>query len=64
MKNKNLLISANIALSSNDYKTEENSLAYQVFIDYPNDLIDNYFSISSLQKNFTPGLGFLARSNY
>ena len=35
-----------------------------LFRSYPNDLIDNYMSIASIQKEFNPELGYLRRSNY
>jgi len=64
LKNKNLVIAGLIAESVDDYKTKDNSLAYRVYCDYPNDLIDHYIALSSLQQNFNPELGFLARGNY
>ena len=45
-------------------KQKSNSFAYRVYCDYPNDLIDHYIAISSLQQNFNPELGFLQRENY
>jgi len=39
-------------------------VAYRIYCDYPNDLIDHFIAISSLQENFNPELGFLTRSNY
>src|SRR6266542_687008 len=62
LKNKNLVIAGLIAQSIDDYKTKNNSLAYRVYCDYPNDLIDHYISISSAQENFNPELGFLLKS--
>jgi hypothetical protein len=64
LKNKNLVIAGLIAGSVDDYKTKDNSLAYRVYCDYPNDLVDHYIALSSLQQNFNPELGFLARGNY
>jgi len=64
LKNKNLVIAGLFAESVDDYKTKDNSLAYRVFCDYPNDLIDHFIAISSLQQNFNPALGFLQRQNY
>ncbi|HXL55124.1 MAG TPA: DUF5916 domain-containing protein, partial [Chitinophagaceae bacterium] len=54
LKNKNLVVAGLIAQSIDDYKTKNNSLAYRVYCDYPNDLIDHYISISSAQENFNP----------
>ena len=64
LKNKNLVIAGLIAGSVDDYKTKDNSLAYRVYCDYPNDLIDHYIALSSSQQNFNPELGFLTRGNY
>jgi len=64
LKNKNLVIAGLIAESVNDYKTKNNSLAYRLYCDYPNDLFDHYIAISSVQQNFKPELGFLTRENY
>src|SRR5213075_195400 len=60
----NLVVAGLIAESVNDYKTENNSLGYRIFCDYPNDLIDHFIAISGLQQNFNPELGFLQRNNY
>jgi hypothetical protein len=64
LKNKNLVIAGLIAQSVDNYKTKNNSLAYRLYCDYPNDLIDQFISISSVQQNFNPELGFLTRENY
>jgi Domain of unknown function (DUF5916) len=64
LKNKNLVIAGLIAKSADDYKIKNNSLAYRIYCDYPNDLIDHFIAISSLQQNFNPELGFLQRNNY
>src|SRR4030095_7581736 len=64
LKNKNLVIAGLIAESFDDYATKNNSLAYRVYCDYPNDLIDHYIALSSAQQNFNPELGFLTRGNY
>ena len=39
-------------------------MAYRIYCDYPNDQIDHFIAISSLQQNFNPELGFLTRDNY
>jgi len=64
LKDKNLSIGALITASSNDGKMKNNSLAWRLYCDYPNDLVDNYIAISSTQKNFSPELGFLSRTNF
>jgi hypothetical protein len=64
LKNKNLVLAGLIAEGVDNYKTKNNSLAYRVYCDYPNDLIDHFIAVSSLQQNFNPELGFLQRKNY
>lgn len=64
MKNKNLTIVALVAANTDDGKKKDNSLAWRLYCDYPNDLIDNFIGISSSQKNFSPELGFLSRTNF
>lgn len=64
LKNKNLVVSGLLAQSVDDYKVKNNSLAYRIYCAYPNDAVDHFISISSLQQNFNPALGFLQRSNY
>lgn len=64
LKNKNLVVAGLIAESVDDYRTTGNSLAYRVFCDYPNDLVDHFIAISGLEQNFNPSLGFLQRKNY
>ncbi|NOZ35698.1 MAG: carbohydrate binding family 9 domain-containing protein [Chlorobi bacterium] len=64
LKNKNLTLSANIALSGKNFSFSDSAMTYRLFADYPNDLIDNYMSIASMQKDFNPELGYLRRSNY
>jgi len=64
LKKKNLVVAGLIAESIEDHKTKDNSLAYRIYCDYPNDLIDHFIAISSLQQNFNPELGFVQRGNY
>jgi hypothetical protein len=64
LRNKNLVVSGLMAQSTDNSKSKNNSLAYRVYCDYPNDLIDHFIAISSIQQNFNPELGFLQRSNY
>ncbi len=64
LKNKNLSISASIAISGEDFKASNNATTYRISTDYPNDLIDNYMGISTMQNGFNPELGYLRRSNY
>jgi hypothetical protein len=64
LKNKNLIISALISRSFDKGKDENGAYSWRFFIDYPNDLIDNFIAIGSIQQNFNPELGFLARKNF
>ncbi len=64
LKNKNLIAAASISSSFPDGQKITDAFAYRLFVDYPNDLIDNFIGISSVQKNFSPELGFLSRSNF
>ncbi len=37
------------------------NLAYRFFVDYPNDFIDHFIGIRSVQRNFNPEVGFVSR---
>lgn len=37
------------------------TLAYRFFIDYPNDLVDHFVGIRSIQADFNPEMGFVNR---
>jgi hypothetical protein len=64
IRNKNLVITGLAAKSFDKDKSGNQSMAYRFFIDYPNDIVDNFIGISSIQPNFDPQLGFLQRSNF
>ena len=64
LKDKNLSFSGQIAESIDNYKIKDNSLTYKAGYTYLNDLITSYASVSSIQQNFNPALGFLYRTNY
>ncbi len=64
LHNKNLVVKASVATSLQDYNWQNNALTYRLFIDYPNDLIDNFIAIGSMQKDFNPELGYIRRTNY
>lgn len=64
LQNRNLTVSGKIASSFNDFSSQKDALSYRIFIDYPNDLIDAYVSISSMYKGFNPELGYIHRTNY
>jgi Domain of unknown function (DUF5916) len=39
----------------------DDNLAYRFFVDFPNDFIDHFLGIRSVQKNFNPEVGFVTR---
>jgi len=64
LKNKNLVIAALISKSFDKGRKASNAYAWRFYIDYPNDLIDHFIGIGSVQNNYNPELGFLNRKNY
>ncbi len=64
LKDKNLVITVVATQSFDRGKNSDKAHAYRFFIDYPNDLIDNFIGISSVQQNFNPELGFLQRTDF
>ncbi|MBZ0198617.1 MAG: carbohydrate binding family 9 domain-containing protein, partial [Ignavibacteriaceae bacterium] len=58
---KNLIIGAGVA-KSDEKNGMDNSWAGKIYIDYPNDLIDQYMSYSFIQESFNPSIGFISRS--
>lgn len=63
-KNKNLQIGASIAQTQTKNVKNTQNLAYQLYINYPNDLIIGNFTMSSVQKGYNPEIGFKQRDNY
>ncbi len=70
LKNKNLVVYGNFARSITGYKNagmpnpDGNGHAYRVFVDYPNDQMDIFASISEITNNFNAESGFINRKNY
>ena len=64
LKDKNLIISGSVSASTENFEKQENALTYRLFLDYPNDLIDNYMSVATMQKGFNPELGYMRRTDY
>ncbi len=64
LKNKNLVVSGSFTASTDHFKYQKNALTYRAYIDYPNDLIDNFMAVGSMQGNFNPELGYIRRTNY
>ncbi|MFK5889341.1 MAG: DUF5916 domain-containing protein [Flavobacteriaceae bacterium] len=63
-KNKNLAVAGKITTNLDHFSFQDNALTYRISIDYPNDLIDNFMAVASMQKDFNPALGYIRRSNY
>jgi len=67
--NKNLLVGGSFAVSDTKvYGETENlnndNLTYNVFLSYPNDVIEFDFSFKTVQQDFNPEMGFARRENY
>ena len=58
---KTLAIGANIAKTDEKHGLK-NSWAGRVYVDYPNDLIDQFMAYTFIQENFNPGIGFVSRT--
>ena len=64
LNNKNLLVGAILTTSTEDFTIHDNSSTYRIYADYPNDLIDNFMAVGSMQENFNPELGYIRRTDY
>lgn len=64
LQDKNLVIGGHVTRSFDKNQITQNVYAWRFFIDYPNDLIDNYIGLSSIQGDFNPELGFVYRDNF
>ncbi|MBL7761572.1 MAG: carbohydrate binding family 9 domain-containing protein [Sediminibacterium sp.] len=64
LKNKNLVITGLISKSFDKGINSNNAYAWRFFIDYPNDFIDHFIAIGSIQNDYNPELGFLERKNF
>ena len=64
LKNKNLVIAGLVSKSFDKGKNLNDAYAWRFYIDYPNDMIDHFIGIGSIQNNYNPDLGFLNRKNY
>jgi len=66
---KNLLIGGSIAVSDTKVfgETENlnnDNLSYNVFLSYPNDVIEYDLGFSTVESGFNPEMGFTKRKNY
>jgi hypothetical protein len=57
---KNLVIGAALA-KSDENESPENSWSGNFFVDYPNDLIDQFAAYRFYQSGFNPEMGFISR---
>lgn len=64
LKNKNLVVAGSLTASMEKFALKKNAVTYRIYIDYPNDLIDNYMAVGSMQSGFNPELGYIRRTNY
>ena len=68
-ENKSLILGATIGasdteiLDDNDTK-RGNNLSYNVFLSYPNDIVEYDLGFTTVQTNFNPEMGFTRRKNY
>ena len=67
--NKNLIVGGEFALSeTKTFGKSENlnkdNLSYNVFLSYPNDVIEYDFGFTTVEKEFNPEMGFVNRTNY
>ena len=64
LKNKNLVVTGLISKSFDKGINGKDAYAWRFFIDYPNDFIDHFIGIGSIQQDYNPELGFLERKNF
>ncbi len=64
LHDKNLVVGAILTTSTENFTIHNNSTTYRIYADYPNDLIDNFMAVGSMQKNFNPELGYIRRTDY
>ena len=43
---------------------ESNNLAYRIYADFPNDFVDHFIGMRTVQANFDPQVGFQDRNNF
>ena len=66
---KNLLVGGSIAVSeTKDFNETTNlntdNLSYNLFLSYPNDVVEYDMGFSTVEAGFNPEMGFLRRANY
>ena len=58
-----LIVGAALA-STVDPGVSSGNLAYRFYVDFPNDFVDHFIGIRSVQKNFDPQVGFRNRADF
>ncbi len=61
LDDKTLIFGSNLA-KTDERNGAKNSWAGKFYLDYPNDLIDQYLGYKFVQGNFNPGIGFISRT--
>jgi len=66
---KNLLVGGSVAISDtkifNDPgRMNTNNLSYNIFLSYPNDIVEYDFGFTTIESGFNPEMGFVRRKNY
>lgn len=64
LKNRSIVIYGSLFGSRTSGLNGHETIGYRLYVDYPNDLIDNYIGVSQVPRDFIPGIGFLNRSDY
>jgi len=67
--NKNLIVGGEFALSdTKDFGSSEDlnkdNLSYNIFLSYPNDVIEYDFAFTTIERGFNPEMGFTYRNDY
>lgn len=67
--NKNLIVGGSIAASDTRFLPQtqgsnRNNLTYNLFLSYPNDVVEYDFAYTVVQDGFNPEMGFTRRKNY
>jgi len=64
LKDKNLILFGAVGASMDNGVASHDNISYRFYIDYPNDLIDNYIATSSIPAGFNAELGYFGRQNF
>jgi hypothetical protein len=61
---KNLAVFGAVAASWDAGHPLDDHVSCRFYVDYPNDLVDNYIAVSSIPDNFHADLGYFGRQNF